>query len=271
VSNFFICRNAWVTRAICSSVPSLSSWSRAVGTTCQETPHSLNALPAEVAARSEATTIEGFALIFLAKFDPLPENAAERSEDLSRAALNVRLRGGVSGLRLRHEEWLISVRRSAWKEWTGQIGRSATEPVPSQLARMSSASADGDPGSAVLDDHRLTLVPRKLKGLVVEREFADETVVKPLSPRPAESDIVGGPPHAEVVASRGELADEVREPAVVRVAPRLRPEGRDDIVRGAIPVDEELGRLRIEKHEACVIGRTNRVCEDIREQGMASH
>ena len=63
------------------------------------------------------------------------------------------------------------------------------------------------------------------------------------------ADVVGAPAGAEVVAAGGELADEVVQIAVVRVAAGLGAQDGDADVGGGVPVGVEAVRRRVEERE----------------------
>ena len=70
------------------------------------------------------------------------------------------------------------------------------------------------------------------------------------------ADVVRGPAGAEVLAARGELADEVGEVAVVRIASGLGAQHRDGVVGDALPVEEEaLARGSRKTKRAWLAGR----------------
>ena len=80
-------------------------------------------------------------------------------------------------------------------------------------------------------------------------------MVEALGARLVGADVVRGPADAEVLAARRELADEVGEVAVVRIAAGLGAQHRDGVVGGALPVEEEAPGPRVEEDEPAVVGR----------------
>jgi hypothetical protein len=74
-----------------------------------------------------------------------------------------------------------------------------------------------------------------------------------------EPDVVRGPAGAEGLALRRQLADEIREATVVRVAPGAQD--RDGIGRNLLPVGVEVGRARVEEDEARRVRRPVRAVE----------
>src|SRR6266540_2706076 len=82
-----------------------------------------------------------------------------------------------------------------------------------------------------------------------------------------EANVVRGPPSAERVAPRRELADEVREATVVRVPAGFRAQDRDGVGRNLFPVDVEVGRTRVEEDEARRVCRPVRAVEMLRVEG----
>src|ERR1700722_9612023 len=71
-----------------------------------------------------------------------------------------------------------------------------------------------------------------------------------------EADVVRGPADAELVALGGELADEVGEVPVVRVATGGPAQDGDGLAGGAIPVAVEGLGSRVEGHESGVVDRS---------------
>ena len=95
-------------------------------------------------------------------------------------------------------------------------GSMPTAPAPRAAARTPS------PGSAayVISGAR---VGGELQHLEVERQVADERVAQLLGAAAVELHVVGGPSEPERVAAGRQLADQVRQRPVVRVAARLGP------------------------------------------------
>src|SRR5207248_10985386 len=100
-------------------------------------------------------------------------------------------------------------------------------------------------------------------------ELADDGVAELLRTVVVELDIVAGPSHPEVVAACRQLADEVREPVVVWIPASLRSKDGDGVVGDAIPLDEELLRLRVEEREAGVVDGPDEVVELRCEERLA--
>ena len=70
----------------------------------------------------------------------------------------------------------------------------------------------------------------------VRLEVAHDGVPDVLDAGAVDPHVVRRPPGAELVAARRQLADEVGQPAVVRVSAGLGTEDRHGVVRGALPV-----------------------------------
>ena len=83
------------------------------------------------------------------------------------------------------------------------------------------------------------------------------------------ADVVGGPPLAERLAAGRQLADQVGERAVVRVAARFGAQGGDQVLGGLLPVGEELLRRGIEEGEARGVGRLLAAVEQRRVERAA--
>src|SRR2546425_320306 len=81
-----------------------------------------------------------------------------------------------------------------------------------------------------------------------------------------ELDVVGGPADTELLAARGQLADQVGEPPVVGVASGLGAKEGHDVVGDPLPLDVELGRAGVQEDEAGGVGRAARVAEDLGEE-----
>src|SRR3954447_10953379 len=118
-------------------------------------------------------------------------------------------------------------------------------PARQQTARLRRLRArlggvGDDPAPGVGED---------LEPVEAELELAHDRVVEPLDALRVQPDVVRGPQPAELVALRGELADQVREASVVRVAAGLGAEDRYRLPGGAIPVGVEGARVRIEEDE----------------------
>ena len=83
-------------------------------------------------------------------------------------------------------------------------------------------------------------VGRQFEGFEVEGEVADDGVMEPFGAGAVELDVVRGPADAELVAAGRELADQVGEAFVVRVASGRGAQDGDGVVGDGVPVDEEL-------------------------------
>ena len=100
----------------------------------------------------------------------------------------------------------------------------------------------------------------ELQGLEVEVEPPDDRVAQPLPAAAVELDVVGGPAPAEQLGLGGQLADQLDEGLVVRVAAGLEAEHRGGVVGDPLVVDEEiLGRLRVQVDEPRGVGGPPRV------------
>jgi hypothetical protein len=95
---------------------------------------------------------------------------------------------------------------------------------------------------------------RELERLVADLELADDSVVDALGAGAVEADVVRAPAGAELVAAGRELADEVGQTAVVRVASSLRAQVGDEIRGHALPVGIEVDRRGVEEREAGAVG-----------------
>jgi hypothetical protein len=69
-------------------------------------------------------------------------------------------------------------------------------------------------------------------------------VVQALDAGAVEADVVGAPADAELVATGGQLADEVGQLSVVGVAAGLDAQEGDEVLGDAVPVGEERRRGR---------------------------
>src|SRR3954470_18434104 len=86
------------------------------------------------------------------------------------------------------------------------------------------------------------LVGRELHDLIRELEVADDRVVQSLGADLVVADVVRCPPGAELGAASRQLADQVREVAVVGVAAGLGAKVCDEVLGGPFPVGVELLR-----------------------------
>src|SRR3954453_10659594 len=80
---------------------------------------------------------------------------------------------------------------------------------------------------------------------------------------------MSGPPPAERFAARRQLADEVRQRAVVGVAAGLVAQVGDEVLGGLLPVDEELLGGGVEEGEARAVGRLLAAVEQRRVERAA--
>jgi hypothetical protein len=80
-----------------------------------------------------------------------------------------------------------------------------------------------------------------------------------------ELDVVGGPADTELLAARGQLADQVGQCAVVGVASGLGAKEGHDVVGDPLPLDVVLGRARVQKDDAAALA-ADRVAEDLGEE-----
>ena len=90
-----------------------------------------------------------------------------------------------------------------------------------------------------------------------------------LGARPVKAHVVRRPADAELVAARRQLADQVLEVAVVRVAPGLRAQRRDELGGQPVPVGVELARRRVQEREPPAVGRLLGAVEHRRVQRAA--
>ena len=75
-------------------------------------------------------------------------------------------------------------------------------------------------------------------------------MVNPLQAAVVITDVVLGPADAELLALGRELADQIGEVAVVRIATRFAAQDGDGVVRDPFPIDEERRRAWVEEGEA---------------------
>ena len=95
----------------------------------------------------------------------------------------------------------------------------------------------------------LARVAGQFERLEVKGEVTDERVVQALDSGAVVANIVGGPALPEGIASGRQLADEVLELPVVRVAAGLGTEEGNGVVSGLVEVDEEIRRAGGEEEE----------------------
>ena len=107
----------------------------------------------------------------------------------------------------------------------------------------------GRAGFGGVERHAQAVVGVERQRLVAELELADDRVLQALGARAVEAHVVRRPADAERLAAGRQLADEVLEVAVVRIATGLRAQQRDKLRREAVPVGVEVGRRRVQKRE----------------------
>src|SRR3954447_4090658 len=90
-------------------------------------------------------------------------------------------------------------------------------------------------------------VGREVQALEVEAEVAHDRMVEVLDAVEVEADVVRGPVGAERLALGGELADEVRQGAVLWVAAGGGAQHGDRVAGGAVPVEVEVAGAGIEE------------------------
>ena len=120
-------------------------------------------------------------------------------------------------------------------------------------------------GLGGVGEDRQAGVGGEVQALEVEAEVADDGVVEALDAGDVEADVVRGPVGAEHLALRRELADEVREVAVVGVAAGGGAQHGDDVARGAVPVEVEVAGARVEEDEAGGVHRAGPALMNISE------
>jgi hypothetical protein len=97
----------------------------------------------------------------------------------------------------------------------------------------------GRVGFGGVDGHGEAGFGSKVEAFVGKGELTDDVVVEVFDAGAVGADVVGTPATAELVAARGQLADQVVEALVVRVLPRRRAEVGDRGVGGEPPVGVE--------------------------------
>ena len=90
--------------------------------------------------------------------------------------------------------------------------------------------------------------------LVGKVEVADDGVVESFGAGGVDADVMGGPPGPELLATGGELADEVGQVAVVGVAAGFGAQDGDGLVGGLVPVAQELRGTWVEEGVAGAVG-----------------
>src|SRR6266496_3410732 len=112
-------------------------------------------------------------------------------------------------------------------------------------------------GLGPIHDEGQARVGRQRYRLEGQMEVADDRVVQVLGAGVVVADVVGRPARAELLAADGQFADQVREGPVVRVTAGLGAEVGDDVVGGAVPVDEEVAGAGLRnRNRATLTGRT---------------
>ena len=132
--------------------------------------------------------------------------------------------------------------------------------VAVQLASRFSASSRLRAGLGGVDEHRQAGVGDELHRLERQVQLADDRVLEALDAGVVVADVVGRPERPEHLAARRQLADEVGELAVVRVAAGFGAQHGDDVGRDALPVDVEVRRARIEEEEPRGVRRLRAGC-----------
>ena len=132
----------------------------------------------------------------------------------------------------------VRLRAVLGRRWV--CGPGAEEPESFGGRRAGFGGVDGE-GEAGFGGH--------LETFVGEGELADDGVVEPFGAGAVVADVVAAPAGAEVVAAGGELADEVVELAVVRVAAGFGAQDRDADVGSRVPVGVEALAGRVEERE----------------------
>src|SRR6185295_18683172 len=74
-------------------------------------------------------------------------------------------------------------------------------------------------GLGRIDEHSLSRIGGQVECLEVEREIADDCVMETLHTAAMQLDVVGRPANTKLRAARRQLADQLRESPVVRIAP----------------------------------------------------
>src|SRR2546425_7803375 len=100
-------------------------------------------------------------------------------------------------------------------------------------------------------------------------ELSDDRVVEVLDPGKVLAHVVGRPTGPELVATGGQLTDQVRQCAVVRVTASSSVQDRYGFVGRPVPVEIKGAGAVVEEDEPGVVGRTCRVVVNIAIQGVA--
>jgi hypothetical protein len=91
---------------------------------------------------------------------------------------------------------------------------------------------------------------RQFHGLEVEVQFADNRVPEPFASAAVEFHVLRRPVFAERLTLGGQLADEIVQVGVVRVAAGFQTQHGGRILNHPVVVDEELAGARVEEHES---------------------
>jgi len=113
-----------------------------------------------------------------------------------------------------------------------------------EVGEVEKGALGGRAGFGGVGDERLADVCGEFECLVGEVEITCKAVLEQLSAGPVGAYIVGGPSASEVVAACEQLADEVREVAVVGFTTGLGAEATDTVVGDAGPIAVEVCRCR---------------------------
>ena len=131
----------------------------------------------------------------------------------------------------------------------GRVGR--RRPAGQQVERL----LGGGPGLGGVERQAQAVVGVERQRLVAELQLTDDRVQQALGARAVKAHVVRRPAHAELLAARRQLADQVLEAAVIRVAPGLRAQRRHQLGRQSLPVGVELARRRVQEREPPAVGR----------------
>jgi len=124
-------------------------------------------------------------------------------------------------------------------------------PAAEQLERLLRPRA----GLGGVDPHGQAGIGNDVHRLEAELEFADEWMAHVFDAAVVDAHVVRRPERSEELATGRELADEVGEFAVVRIAAGLRTQDRDDVRGDGAPLGVEAVRPVVEEDEARGIRR----------------